>query len=48
MPLKKSSSKKAISENIKTEMKTGKPQKQAIAIALDVQKRAAAKKAKGK
>jgi hypothetical protein len=48
MPLKKSSSKKAVSENIKTEMKTGKPQKQAIAIALDVQKRAAAKKAKGK
>ncbi len=48
MPLKKSASKKAVSENIKTEMKTGKPQKQAIAIALDVQKRAAAKKAKGK
>ena len=48
MPLKKSSSKKPVSENIKTEMKTGKPQKQAIAIALDVQKRAAAKKAKGK
>jgi len=48
MPLKKSSSKKAVSENIKTEMKAGKPQKQAIAIALDVQKRAAAKKAKGK
>ena len=48
MPLKKSASKKAVSENIKTEMKTGKPQKQAIAIALDVQRRAAAKKAKGK
>lgn len=48
MPLKKSASKKAVSENIKTEMKTGKPQKQDIAIALDVQKRAAAKKAKGK
>jgi hypothetical protein len=48
MPLKKSASKKAVSENIKTEMKAGKPQKQAIAIALDVQKRAAAKKAKGK
>ena len=48
MPLKKSSSKKAVSENIKTEMKAGKPQKRAIAIALDVQKRAAAKKAKGK
>ena len=40
MPLKKSPGKKAIGQNIKTEMAAGKPQKQAIAIALDVQRRA--------
>lgn len=34
MPLKRGSSKKTISANIKTEMEHGKPQKQAIAIAM--------------
>lgn len=36
MPLKKGSSRKAVSQNIKTEMAAGKPQKQAVAIALNV------------
>lgn len=40
MPLIKSGSKKAISTNIRTEMAAGKPQKQAVAIALDVARRA--------
>lgn len=38
--LKKSPSKKALSENIRTEVKAGKPVKQASAIAYSVQRKA--------
>jgi hypothetical protein len=43
MPIKKGYSPKTISANIKTEMKAGRPHKQAIAIALDIAKNAKAK-----
>ncbi len=36
MPLKQGSSKQAVSTNIKTEMNSGKSQKQSVAIALNV------------
>ena len=39
MPLIKGHSKKSVSSNIRTEMDAGKPQKQAVAIALDSARR---------
>jgi hypothetical protein len=48
MPLKKSTSPKAFKENIKAEMKAGKPVKQAVAISYAVKREAAAKQAKKK
>jgi hypothetical protein len=45
MPLKKGKSKAAFSDNVKTEMAAGKPQKQAVAIAFSV-KRGGKKKGK--
>lgn len=48
MPLQKSSSKKAFTKNLKTELKAGKPKKQALAIAYDVQRRAKGGKKKKK
>lgn len=43
MPLDKSGSKASVGKNIATEMAAGKPRKQAIAIALDTQRRAGGK-----
>ena len=48
MPLVKSASKKAFESNIKTEVKAGKPVKQAVAISYAVKKEATKAKSKKK
>lgn len=45
MPLKKSTSKKAFTSNVKTEIAAGKPPKQAVAIAYATQREAGGRKA---
>lgn len=44
MPLKKSASKRAFSDNVRREMQAGRSQKQSVAIAYSVKRKAAGRK----
>ena len=46
MPIKKGYGKKTVAKNIRTEMAAGKPQKQAVAIALNIAKKSKPKAAR--
>ena len=46
MPLKKGYSRSSMSKNIKTEIRAGRPRKQAVAIAYSVARKAAKKAGK--
>lgn len=46
MPLVKSASKEAFEKNLRTEIKSGRPQKQALAIAYSTQRKASKTPAK--
>ena len=48
MPLDKSGSAQSVGHNVKAEMKAGKPKKQAVAIALNVERDNAKGKRKAK
>lgn len=48
MPLQKGKSKAVVSSNIRTEVAAGKPQKQAVAIALNTARKSGAKISKSK
>lgn len=48
MPLKPGSSQKVISQNIRTEIAAGRPQKQAVAIALNTARKSGGGGKKGK